>query len=69
MKPAELLRRINRFATRHGLPIEVSEGGNHTKVRLNGLGTVIPRHAHDMKTGTFRGILKQIGLSPNDLED
>ena len=69
MKPADLLRRINRLASRRGWQIEVSEGGNHTKVRLNGLGTVLPRHGRDLKTGTFRGILKQIGLTPSDLED
>jgi hypothetical protein len=52
MKPADLLRRIQRLATRRDWHIEVTEGGNHTKVRLNGLGTVIPRHGRDLKTGS-----------------
>jgi antitoxin HicB len=48
---------------------DVSEGANHTKVTLNGRGSLIGRHPSDLKTGTFRGILKQLGLKPSDLED
>jgi mRNA interferase HicA len=69
MKPAELLRRLSRLATRRGLAIEVKEGGNHTVVRFDGKRTVIGRHPADLKTGTFRAILKQLGISPADLED
>jgi predicted RNA binding protein YcfA (HicA-like mRNA interferase family) len=29
---------------------------------------VVPRHAADLKTGTFRGILKQLGVTETDLE-
>jgi hypothetical protein len=28
----------------------------------------IPRHPGDLKTGTFRAILKQLGLAETDLE-
>lgn len=69
MKPAELLRRLNRLATRRGMQIEVSEGGSHTKVKLDERRTVIGRHPTDLKPGTFQGILKQLGLTPADLED
>jgi predicted RNA binding protein YcfA (HicA-like mRNA interferase family) len=65
----ELLRCLNRLATRRGWPIEVSQGGNHTVVRLNGQRTVVPRHPADLKTGTFHAILKQLGLTLADLED
>jgi predicted RNA binding protein YcfA (HicA-like mRNA interferase family) len=68
MKPADLLRRLNRLATRRGWQIELTEGGGHTKVRLNGRRSTVPRHAADLKTGTFRGILKQLGLTDGDLE-
>jgi predicted RNA binding protein YcfA (HicA-like mRNA interferase family) len=30
---------------------------------------VIGCHPADLKSGTFRGILKQLGLTPADLED
>lgn len=69
MKPAELLRRLNRLATRRGVAFETREGGNHTVVRLGDRRTVIGRHAADLKTGTLRGILKQLGITPVELED
>ncbi len=68
MKSADLLRRLRRLATRRGWEIDVTEGGSHTRVRLNGRGTTVPRHAEDLKTGTFRGVLKQLGLTDADLE-
>ena len=65
MKAADLLRRL---ATKQGWEIVVTEGGNHMKVRLNGRGTTVPRHPGDLKTGTFRAILKQLNLTEADLE-
>lgn len=67
-KSADLLRRLNRFATRRGWDIDIAEGGGHTKVRFNGRRATVPRHAADLKTGTFRGILTQLDLSERDLE-
>lgn len=69
MKPADLLRRLNRLAARRGLLFETREGGNHTVVRLGERRTVVGRHPADLKTGTLRGILKQLGITPADLED
>jgi predicted RNA binding protein YcfA (HicA-like mRNA interferase family) len=69
MKPAELLRALTRLATRRDWPLTVQEGGSHTKVTLNGRRTVVPRHPGDLKAGTFRAIMKQLGLTPADLED
>jgi predicted RNA binding protein YcfA (HicA-like mRNA interferase family) len=69
MKPATLLRRLRRLATRRGWTITVAEGGNHTKVTLNGRRTVLGRHPADLKPGTLRAILKQLGIAPEDLED
>jgi mRNA interferase HicA len=50
------------------LDIEVAEGGGHSKVWFNGRRSTVPRHAADLKTGTFRAILKQRGLTAADLE-
>jgi mRNA interferase HicA len=69
MKPAELLRRLRRLAARRGLDFQKSEGKNHTKVVLAGLRSVVGRHATDLKTGTLRGILRQLGLRPEDIEE
>jgi hypothetical protein len=37
-------------------------------VWFNGRRSTVPRHAADLKTGTFRGVLKQLGLTEADLE-
>jgi predicted RNA binding protein YcfA (HicA-like mRNA interferase family) len=68
MKPAELLRCLRRLAAKRGLDFEISQGKNHTKVTLAGRRSVVGRHATDLKTGTLRGILKQLGLTPECIE-
>jgi predicted RNA binding protein YcfA (HicA-like mRNA interferase family) len=68
-KSADLLRRLNRLATRHGWKIVEARGsGSHLKPRLNGKTTVIAMHRTDMPTGTFRKVLKDLGLTVEDLE-
>jgi mRNA interferase HicA len=67
VKPADLLRRLKRLASRKGWEIDVQDGASHTKVILQGRRTIISRHASDLKTGTFKGILKQLGVSERDL--
>jgi mRNA interferase HicA len=69
MKPVELLRRLRRLAGRRGLDFETSQGRNHTKVTLGGRRSVVGRHPTDLKTGTLQGILKQLGLKPEDIEE
>jgi mRNA interferase HicA len=68
VKSADRLRRLRRLATKSGWAFEEREGGGHTKVTLNGRSTVVPRHTKDLKTGTLRAILKQLGLAECDLE-
>lgn len=42
---------------------EFREGSNHWKVTLNGRQTVVPRHpSKELKEGTRRAILRQLGL-------
>jgi hypothetical protein len=69
VKPNDFLRRVRRFASRLGCSLEIVEGGNHTKIRLQGRSSVIPRHAKDLPTGTQRAILKQLVITLSDLED
>jgi mRNA interferase HicA len=69
MKAAELLRRLRRLAARRGLDIEISQGKNHTKVTLAGRRSVVGRHSTDLKTGTLQGILKQLALRPDEIEE
>jgi mRNA interferase HicA len=69
MKPAELLRHLRRLAVRRGLDFAISEGKNHTKVMLAGRRSVVGRHPTDLKTGTLHGILRQLGLKPEEIEE
>jgi predicted RNA binding protein YcfA (HicA-like mRNA interferase family) len=69
MKPADLLRRLKRLASKRGWDIKIQNGSSHTKVTLEGHRTVISRHPTDLKTGTLQGILKQLGVSERDLND
>jgi mRNA interferase HicA len=69
MKPAELLRRLRRLAARRGLDFEMSQGKNHTKIHLAGRRSIVGRHSADLKTGTLHGILKQLGLKPEEIEE
>ena len=70
MRSDDLLRRLNRRATRLGVEhVETGGKGGHLKVRHNNRTTVVPMHRGDLPTGTYRAILKQLGLTERDLED
>ena len=43
--------------------------GSHVVVTLDGRRSVVPQHRADLPAGTFRAILKQLGLTPTDLEE
>ncbi len=69
MKPDEFLRRLRRLARRRGLELSEEPGdGAHRKVRLGGRRTIVPMHKRDIPTGPWRAILKQLGLTPDDLD-
>ena len=69
MKPAELLRRLRRLAAKRGLDFAISQGRNHTKVTLGGRRSVVGRHSTHLKTGTVHAILKQLGLTSEEIEE
>jgi predicted RNA binding protein YcfA (HicA-like mRNA interferase family) len=65
-----LLGILRRRATRLGLQHEESAGkGSHPKVRHGSRATVIPMHRGDLPYGTYRAILRQLGLTERDLEN
>lgn len=66
--PDEFLRRLRRLARRRALELVEEPGeGSHRKIRLGARRTVVPMHRRDIPTGTWRSILKQLGLTPDDL--
>lgn len=44
------------------LGVVMKEGSNHTKLYYEGKQTVLPRHAAEMKEGTRKAIIKQLGI-------
>ncbi len=70
MEPDRLLALLHRRATRLGLRHEEAQGkGSHLKVRHGSGASVIPMHRGDMPSGTYRAILRQLGLTEADLEE
>jgi mRNA interferase HicA len=64
VKSSELLRKLKRL----GATIETGRGkGGHLLVRLNGRCSTVPTGSGDIKTGTLKAILKQLGISESDL--
>ena len=70
MTSAELLRRLKKLARRRGehLFILHERGkGSHTLVRLDGREAVVPHLDRELPTGTLHAVLRQLGLSREDL--
>jgi len=60
---------LRRLATKRGWNYSEREGrGSHLLVRMNGRVTVIARHPGDMPAGTFRKVLKDLGVAEAELE-
>jgi predicted RNA binding protein YcfA (HicA-like mRNA interferase family) len=60
----EVLRRLLRAGF-----IEVRQTGSHKVLRhLDGRMTYVAMHPGDIPTGTYRSILKQAGLTPEEFD-
>ena len=69
MRANDLRRRLRAIAkARDWTLIERDGRGSHVVVVLNGQPSTIPVHRGDMPLGTYRAILKQLGLTPEDME-
>ena len=69
MRATDLLRRLRRLSRQRGWEFHERSGkGSHLVVSINGRKTVLPMHPGDMPEGTYRGILKALGLRPTDVE-
>jgi len=60
VKRRELMKRIKAIAHEQGVGVEITEGSNHTLVRVGDRRTTIPRHT-EINEITALNILKQIG--------
>jgi mRNA interferase HicA len=59
MKRREVLDALAHAARAAGKPLQVTEGGNHTKVRIGSRQTVVPRH-NVVNAWTAQAILKHM---------
>lgn len=58
MKRADLMKQLTNIARERGETLIVTEGANHTKVRIGTAVTMIPRH-REIKEPAARTILRQ----------
>lgn len=63
MTPKELIQLLES----HGFVFQRSKGSHQLYKHPDGRRTVVPFHSKDLKTGTLLAILKQAGLSKDDL--
>jgi predicted RNA binding protein YcfA (HicA-like mRNA interferase family) len=67
---ATLLRILRRRATKLSLSHqEIEAKGSHLKVRHGANQTIVPMHRGNIPKGTYRAILRQLGLTEKDLEE
>lgn len=70
MKGKEFLSRLRRLAKGRSLPcrVETKRGkGSHVTIYLGERFAVIPDLKKELKTGTLNAILKQLGLTKEDI--
>ena len=70
MKDSEFIRRIQAHAKTSGLVCRVDEKrgkGRHVTLYLGGKLTIMRNPKDELKTGTLHAMLKQLGLTPDDL--
>lgn len=63
MKRTDLMKQLRAEAKRQGLELDVTEGGNHTRVAIGDTKSVVPRH-NEINEITAKAILKQMGVTP-----
>lgn len=72
MKGSELIRRVRRLGRRRGIPVEIlaERGkGSHRLLYFGDRRTVVRNPKDELKTGTLRAILRQLGLTLHDLQE
>ena len=68
MKSAEFLRKIKKAAKVRGVEFEIFPAkGSHHKIRVGNKTSILPMHAKELPTGTYRKILKDLDLTEEEL--
>lgn len=70
MKGSEFIRRVKRLGKKRGVKVEyvTRRGkGSHGTLFYGNKFTIVRNPKDELKTGTLRAMLKQLGLDVNDL--
>jgi mRNA interferase HicA len=72
VKGAEFVRRVRRVGRRRGIPVELRPErgkGSHGTLYFGSRFTVLRNLKDELKTGTLHAMLKQLGLTLEDLDE
>ena len=70
MKGNEFIKRALRLAKQRGVAAKVDRKrgkGSHVSLYFDGKHTIVRNPKDELKTGTFNAMLKQLGLSKNEI--
>ena len=70
MKGSEFLRKLKRLGSEKGIKVEINQNrgkGGHVTLCYGEKFTIIPNLKRELKTGTYKVILKQLGVNEDDL--
>lgn len=65
--PSRTGKQIVRILEHNGFVLDHVTGSHHVFIGTDGRRVTVPVHAKDLPKGTLREILKQAGLSADDL--
>ena len=70
MKGSEFLRKVKKLGKEKGIKVNLIEErgkGSHCTLEYGDRFTIIRNLKDELKTGTYNAILKQLGISKNEL--
>jgi mRNA interferase HicA len=70
MKGSEFLRKLKNLGKEKGIKVKLIEErgkGSHCTIEFGNRFTIIRNLKDELKTGTFNAMLKQLGISKNEL--
>jgi len=70
MKGSEFLRKLKKLAKEKGVKfkhIEERGKGSHSTIEYGDCFTIIRNLSDELKTGTYNAMLKQLGISKDEL--
>ncbi|MFI3155524.1 MAG: type II toxin-antitoxin system HicA family toxin [Methylococcaceae bacterium] len=70
MKGNELIRKIKQVGKRCDVPVRIDEKrgkGSHVTLYYGERFTIVRNPKDELKTGTYRAMLTQLGISEDDL--